>query len=62
VKNVIVIIGFDSFVAEVLGVHRSGAGGIDPMRDLVELKYRFCSSGHGKGTLFMNNEYEYKYC
>ncbi len=57
-KNVIVVIGFDSFVAEVLGVHRSGAGGIHPMRDLVELKYQFCSSGHGKGTLLMSKVYE----
>jgi hypothetical protein len=40
--------GFDSFVGQVVRVQRSGGVGLDPVRDLVDLVYRFCSSGHGE--------------
>jgi len=47
-RNFKMFTGFDSFVGETVQVQRSGQSGIDGMHDMIDMKYRFCCSGHSK--------------
>ena len=50
--------GYDSFIGQRIRVLRSGQSGIDTMRDKIEIKYRFCSSGHGNSFLYRKHYFQ----
>ena len=50
--------GYDLFIGQRIRVLRSGQSGIDTMRDKIEIKYRFCSSGHGNSFLYRKHYFQ----